>query len=471
MLGSSYPLRRGRDRRRFASSSPANSSWTGSHASFLPSSRQILTRWQITDNRWPTSTEATGFSRVRMQWTQLRICSWATLAYSDLSAGGGAHADQVFRVGGQLVAVDLDFALVADENGPQPRPLARRQFQLEQNAVGIAERDAAGGAPFFRPDLARVGGVGSERPLDLIEGVRAPTRYAPAESAAVVVAKASPIAQPRMQGRAKRDQLRLMAPHVPIHLRRHGLDGQRFAALRPDEIRADYGVDPSEGAAPHQIAAEVVDGDGPLLGSHLDNAAVLLLCPNELPALFNRQRQGFLGINVQPRLHGMDADERPCVRCRGDKDGIELLFGEHGTIVLVLGDLLGKDFVARSAHRRSIGRHLPAIAVRQRNQAQIGRRLDRQIARAPGADQADSNSIIRPGHAWGGKHTPRNEVRQGNRGSGCLKKIASMMDVRRQGSWVHGEVSQWFWRVTTLILASQTGKLNSLSFPAEPVVA
>ena len=121
--GNLYPLRRCLVRSSFASASSTNSSFTGSHFRRRFSSRQILTRWQITWARCPISACAAGFSRDRMQSAQFFRCRCATLATSERSSGGGAS----WTSSGGLLAKRLRlisiFPLSPTKIAPSPGPL------------------------------------------------------------------------------------------------------------------------------------------------------------------------------------------------------------------------------------------------------------------------------------------------------------------------------------------------------------
>ena len=120
-----------------------------------------------------------------------------------------------------------------------------------------------------------------------------------------------------------------------------------------------------------------------MLRAHLEHPLVLPFGADEILPFLDGERERLFGIHVEPRLHGLNADEHSGMGGRGHKHPVELLLGEHLLIVLIAGAVFRDNRVGKLLRHRQEGGDLPPIAVGHRHEFQIRRTLLDQIAGRP----------------------------------------------------------------------------------------
>ena len=166
IFGNSYFGRRGRIKYVSASGSFTKRSVSGFHCSLRPNSLAILARWHTEMERCPISTSALGFSRVLMHSRKFRDMGLRRPSRTLPFLGHGRLRrvlHEILGVRRELVSIDLDLAVVPDEDGaPHRAPLLARN--------GPAYRRRSASTP-YRWDLASLAGF---RP-DQTRSCRGPT--------------------------------------------------------------------------------------------------------------------------------------------------------------------------------------------------------------------------------------------------------------------------------------------------------
>ena len=227
---------------------------------------------------------------------------------------------EFFGIGGDLVTIDFDLALLANEDAAQSRSPVAVQMQPKLGAIsifhadlGTRSDDVPGHAVvlgtgfvvgrFARVELAAVhvlrrffqhhfDGPGFTRPqaaLDLIVAVSPPAGHSEAASAAVVGPPATP---PAVKVGVVGTHFCLVRPDVPPVVAaafRHLLSRFGRPMNRADKIRCQNRLDLSDRPVLHQIAGPVVQGDRALLGADLGDALVLPRDVDHVAALGNGQ--------------------------------------------------------------------------------------------------------------------------------------------------------------------------------------
>ena len=267
----------------------------------------MLARWQTVIERWPISTSASGRWRVLMQSSQFWICGLAIQpGPSQISAfaGSGGFGDQSRRIGGELVAIDFDLALFADEDGAALRPVGELHPDLD--AVGVPEGDLAVGAGRDGPDFDGPGLAGPERPLDLVQSVRAPVGHL----AARVVA---PLHPPELELGVEGAELGRAAPHVPIVARRDRLLRQAGVAAGARIVDAEHVFNFPRPPVRTKSQAVRFISMVRCWHAHLEHAVVLADGVDEGAALGDVRGKRLFGVDVLAGLAGEDAREDAAV--------------------------------------------------------------------------------------------------------------------------------------------------------------
>ena len=86
--------------------------------------------------------------------------------------------NQLRRITGQPIAVDLDFAILAKKDPSHARTFILGHIQFQNRPTGVAHRDSTIRPRFLRPDFHRTRVIRAQGPLHLIEGVD-PTGHEP----------------------------------------------------------------------------------------------------------------------------------------------------------------------------------------------------------------------------------------------------------------------------------------------------
>ena len=273
---------------------------------------------------------------------------------------------QLFRVRRDLVAVDFELALFADDDAAETRAAVAVEFKASFDAVreerlhasaraddfrhmvivgagfvfGVgAVREFAGVADFarlFQNELRRARKTRADRHLHLVEGVRPPAGDAEAETAGVVVA---PVAPAVLNFRNASAEFRLVRPNIPPRLAVFRVELEARVVIRndvrPDEVRNENRLNFPDRAVCDLVASPAAERKRALLRPDLRYFLELFRGVGHRAAFFNRQRHRLFDVNVRPAKHRVNRDPSALVRRRLAADAVEFFRFDHLAEVVV----------------------------------------------------------------------------------------------------------------------------------------